>query len=119
MGRTHRAFDEWKFFGRVKGSKTQQYVIAQSHQGIGILQGALRRGARAPRAPTRQQGIRLNFDTRHSSFGVLSVDRQFYLPCPQVNRLRLEMVQTACQLNVVYAVIASTVTAYKEPGSVQ
>lgn len=31
----------------------------QSHQGIGILQGALRRGARAPRSPPRPQGIRL------------------------------------------------------------
>jgi hypothetical protein len=30
----------------------------QSHQGIGILQGALRRGARAPRTPPRPQGIR-------------------------------------------------------------
>jgi hypothetical protein len=76
-------------------------------------------GGRAlARPPARSSGKEsVNFDTRHNSFGVLSPDWQVYFPCPQVNRLRLEMVQTACKSNVVYAVIAGTVTPYKEPVS--
>ena len=88
----------------------------QSHQGIGILQGALRRGARlrTRRPAGKVSAVALTHATVALAF--YQPGWQFYFPCRQVNRFRLEMVQTACQSNVVYAVIAGTVTAYKEPG---
>jgi hypothetical protein len=90
----------------------------RSHQGIGILQGALRRGARAgARAapPARYPHVDLTRATVALAFYHRTGRASF--SCRQVNRLRLEMVQTVCRLNVVSAVIAGTVTAYKEPGS--
>jgi hypothetical protein len=42
-----------------------------------------------------------------------ALDEAIY-PCPQVDRLRLELVHAACKLNAVYAVIADTVAAYRE-----
>jgi hypothetical protein len=61
--------------------RKQEREGPQSHQGIGVLQGALRRGARAPRTPPRPARDPIKFDTRHNNFGVGSMDWQFYVPC--------------------------------------